>query len=511
MLSDAEEEHMNARVGAVLGVLILSLSLGVAAQDDAKASQVQQPTASGAPAITIYNQNFAVVRETLGLNLQAGINAVRFAGITAQVEPDSVILRDAAGVRQLQIWEQNYRNDPVTQEALLSLYEGKSIDFEIPGRGLVPGKVIRAGYVRRLVNYNEPYPQTQTEPVIEMDGKLSFGLPGKPVFPSLTGDTILKPSMNWLVQTDKPGSVNAELSYITGGMSWEADYNLVAPEKGDTVDLVGWVTVTNRSGTVFENARLKLMAGDVNKVQPPRALYRSMQQTVEVTAAAAPVPVSEKAFDEYHLYSLARPTTLHDNETKQVEFVAATGVKANRFYLYDGAKIEIPYYAAEQIRNDPGYGTQSNPKVWVMVEFKNSEENHLGIPLPKGRLRFYRRDTDSHLEFTGENTIDHTPKDETIRLYTGNAFDITGERKRTDYHMDDRQRWMEESFEIKVRNHKKEPVTVRVQEHMYRWTNWRIVSNSTEFKKLDSRNVEFPVQIPADGERVVTYTVHYSW
>jgi hypothetical protein len=239
-------------------------------------------------------------------------------------------------------------------------------------------------------------------------------------------------------------------------------------------------------------------------------LTKSRKATV-ADEAMAPV-VREKSFDEFHLYTLERPTTLHDQETKQVEFVRATGIHALRLYVYDGAKTaQYGYYSPEQIRQDQSYGTLSNPKVWVMEEFKNSELNHLGIALPKGKLRFYRRDTDSHLEFTGENTIDHTPKDETIRLYTGNSFDITGERKRTNFHVDSRNDWMDESFEIHVRNHKKEAVNVRVVEHMYRWTNWKLIEQSQDSRKMDAQTAEFPVTIAPDGEAVVTYTVHYSW
>jgi hypothetical protein len=181
-------------------------------------------------------------------------------------------------------------------------------------------------------------------------------------------------------------------------------------------------------------------------------------------------------------------------------------------YIYDGAQLgQYSYYNAEQIRQDANYGTHSNHKVFVMQEFKNSEANHLGVPLPKGRLRFYRRDTDGHLEFVGENTIDHTPKDETVRIYTGNAFDIVGERKRTNFHIESSQHWADESFEIRVRNHKKEAASVRVVEHLYRWNNWKLTEQSTASHKTDAQTVEFPVTIQADGEMVVTYTVHYSW
>jgi len=224
-------------------------------------------------------------------------------------------------------------------------------------------------------------------------------------------------------------------------------------------------------------------------------------------------PVTEKTFDEYHLYTLEHPTTLHDRETKQVEMVRAAGIQSKTVYVYDGFRVDQNYqnWPMESIRQQESYGILSNPKVWVMQEFKNSSENHLGMPLPKGRVRFYRRDDDGQLEFTGENDIDHTPKDETIRLYTGNAFDMTGDRSRTDYRADFNARWLDESFEIKVRNHKSEPVEVRIVEHLYRWTNWDIIKNSDPFKKLDSRTMEFLVQIPSSGEKAVSYKVHYSW
>jgi hypothetical protein len=230
-------------------------------------------------------------------------------------------------------------------------------------------------------------------------------------------------------------------------------------------------------------------------------------------ADAAEPSVTERSFDEYHLYTLARATTLYDRETKQVEFVRASGVPSQRLYVYDGVKIDQGYrnYPMENIREMENFGVQSNPKIWAMVEFKNSKENHLGMPLPKGRVRFYRRDTDGQLEFTGENLIDHTPSDETIRLYTGNVFDAVGERKRTYYRVDRNAHWVDESFEIKLRNHKKEPMEIRVVEHLYRWTNWEIQKNSEAFNKLDSKTIEFRVRVPADGEKTVTYTAHYTW
>jgi hypothetical protein len=337
------------------------------------------------------------------------------------------------------------------------------------------------------------------------------------LFPALTGDSILKPTLSWEIQTNDPGRFDGEISYVSGGMSWQADYNLVVSDKPgskfDLLDMVGWVTMRNQSGKTFENATIKLLAGDVNKIQEGSnsvRVYAAAKMAAD-EAAMAPV-VREKSFDEFHLYTLQRPTTLRDQQTKQVEFVRATGIHGQKIYVYDGSKTDqYGYYNPEQLHQEPNYGTQSNPKVWAMEEFKNADVNRLGIPLPKGKLRFYRRDTDGHLEFVGENTIDHTPKDENIRVYTGNAFDVVGERTRTNFHVDSGHNWIEESFEIRVRNHKKEPVNVRVVEHMYRWTNWKLIEQSQASRKSDAQTTEFPITIAPDGEELVKYTVHYSW
>jgi len=465
-------------------------------------------TASAAPSLTIYNQDFAVVRDTIPLDLKPGVNALIYPGATAQVEPDSVILRDPTGAHSLQILEQNYRNDPVTQELLLSLYEGKTINFtheyllaNSTTTQIIPGRVIRSGYV----------PGGGSEqPIIEVHGTLQFSLPGEPRFPSLGDDTVLHPSFTWQLQSDVPGAFDAEIGYVTGGFSWSASYNVVAPETGDTVDLIGWVTLKNESGRTFSDAHIKVLAGDVNKIQPmPRPMRAVFARAMPMVAGAAEPAVTEKAFDEYHLYSITRPTTLRDRETKQVEFVSATAVKAPVIYQYDGADEGFRFYG--NVNWDQGFGTQSNKKVAILREFVNAETNHLGIPLPAGKLRFYRRDDDGQLEFTGENTIDHTPRNETIHLTTGNAFDLVGERKQTDFRTDTNARKLDESFEITLRNRKKTPVTIRVVEHLSRWSNWTIIAKSDNFQKTDAQTIQFAVPVAPDQERKVTYTVHYSW
>jgi hypothetical protein len=481
------------------------------------------------PALTIYNQNFAVIREALPLDLRAGNNTVRFSGATAHVEPDSVILRDPAGRRVVQVVEQNYRNDPVSQERLLNLYEGKTIEFAVRNQDgterIVSGKIVRSGYVphyQAMNRYGVQYQANQMtmaspaggvgQPIIEVGGKLQFSLPGQPIFPALADDTILKPAFDWILNSAQPARFDAELSYVSGGMSWSSDYNIVAPETGDTLELVGWVTLDNQSGKQFDRAHIKLMAGDVNKVQPQPQMMFSAGTGGGLGAGMAPPQVTEKTFEDYHLYTLPQATTIHDRETKQVEFLHASGIQSKRLYVYDGARFDRNYNAYQDVRQIQQYGTQSNPHVWVLREFANSDANHLGVPLPKGRVRFYRRDRDGQMEFTGENEIDHTPKDETVRVYTGNAFDITGERRQTKFQSQMQPGgFLDESFEIKLRNHKKEAATVRVVEHLYRWTNWVITQESARHAQVDSKTMEYEVTLQPDEEKTLTYTAHYTW
>ena len=512
---------------AVLGLSLFALLLFFDLKSSSAAAGNRNPASNpplaaqgdaSSTALTIYNQNFFVAREPVPLDLKAGVNEARYSGVAAHVEPDSVILRDPSG-RALHILEQNYRNDPVSPEMLLSYFEGKTLEFAT-GRNAdgsdikIRAKIIRSGYPGAGEENGQP---AAGQPIVEIAGALRFGLPGQPIFPAFGADSILKPTLSWLIETDAPGEFSAELSYVSGGMSWVSDYNLVLADettgKGDLLDLIGWITMRNQSGKSFENARIKLLAGDVSKIQEGGAGNRFYLAEDRAMAAkpAAPV-VREKSFDEYHLYTLEHATTLRDQQTKQVEFVRSTAIHASRLFIYDGAQTaQYAFYTPEQIRQDINYGTTSNPKIWVIEEFKNAESNHLGIALPKGRLRFYRRDGDGRLEFVGENTIDHTPKDEMVRVYTGNAFDLSGERKRTGYRVDASQHSMDESFEIRIRNHKKQTVDVRAVEHLYRCSNWKLTEQSSNFLKKDAQTIEFPATIAPNGEQVITYTVHYWW
>ena len=482
--------------------------------------------------LTIYNQNFAVVKENRNFELTKGENELRVTDITAYLDPESVILRDLEDPNSLRILEQNYESDPLSESFLLRKAEGKTLDFEVtnPKTGekeIIKAKIIRSGYIPRSYYniyspqyYQQGYQQQQAQqPIVEVNGKIHFGLPGRPIFDSLEPGSFLKPTLLWKLWTVKAGKRNVEFSYITNEMSWIASYNLIMPEKGDKFDCIGWITINNSTDKEFEKASVKLIAGDVAKLQPQQRMDGARKMAYSGTVQEQAVAVTERAFEEYHLYTLPRQVTILDKEIKQIEFIHANEVPFQRFYVYDGFRIDEQYrhWDYYSIRERADYGTQCNKKVWVMLEFKNSEKNYLGIPLPKGKMKIYRRDIDGRNEFIGEDQIDHTPKDEMVRVYMGNAFDIVGERKQTNFKIGnitgrtDVNRYIDESFEIKLRNHKKKDISVKVIEHLYRWYNWEIKDESSLYLKKDSKTIEFLVNVPSNGEKVITYSVHYTW
>jgi hypothetical protein len=344
------------------------------------------------------------------------------------------------------------------------------------------------------------------------DGKMRFGLPGQPLFPDLGDDTILKPTLNWLIQSEKSGKLDAEISYVTGGLTWERGLQSGLAGKRRHVDLVGWVTMDNQSGKTFENAKIKLMAGDVNK-NPAASRHDLCDGFRSISGGAGVPPVSRKILRRI---SSLHPGTANDAcaiaRPSRLNLSAPAASSRKTIYVYDGAEIDNRYngWGYENIRQDRDYGTQSNQKVWVMREFVNSEANHLGMALPKGKLRFYRRDADGQLEFVGEDTIDHTPRDETIRVNTGNAFDSSANASRRITTLTTSAE-LDESFEIKLRNHKKEAAEIRVVEHLYRWPTWEIADHSDAFVKTDANTIEFRVQLQPDEEKTLAYAVHYSW
>lgn len=472
-----------------------------------------QQGGSAPVALTIYNQDFAVVRTSVALDLKSGANEVTTSNVTSQLEPDSVVLRDPSGKTAFQVVEQNYDAGIIDQNSLLQKFEGKTIQFQtyafnLPGGigagagpAVVDGKVIRAG-------------SNGSQPLIEVAGHLEFQLPGTPLFPASTDGLLLKPTLRWQIDSPHAARLGAELAYITRGMSWQATYNVVAADsstgaESEPVDLLGWITMQNNTGTDFPEARIKLMAGDVAKIRNYAA--RNQDYVEGMAVMAAPPAVTQQAFDDFHLYDLNRTVSLANKETKQVEFLDASGITMHRVYEYDGAT-PTNYNLCLGCHNEqPGFGTASGTKVNVRAEISNSAANHLGMPLPAGRIRLYRRDSAGQMEFIGEGTIPHTPAEETVKVPVGSAFDVTGERKQTDFLTDQRARTTDETFSITVKNQKSIPVRVAIVEHMNRSQNWRITQKSTDFTKRDSSTIEFPVTVPAAGEVNVTYSVRYTW
>jgi len=480
--------------------------------------------------LTIYNENFGVVKERRQFALAEGENEVRVTDVAAWIEPDSVIVRDVDDPDAIRVLEQNYEADPLDQGRLLEDAKGQIVEFEAPGETpgdvrIVRARVLRSGYVpltgvgnfgaaHRNRIRNSYRGRNLKEPIVEVDGKIRFGLPGKPRFPSLAADAVLEPTLLWRLHSDETGERQLQFSYLTGGIRWEAAYNAVASGAGDRFDLIGWVTLENVSGKTFTDARVKLVAGDVARALPvagqPRSQFRMAPSEKDMAPRDA---VVSRGLDDYHLYEPVRPITVRHGETKQIELLRAADVSGRRLYVYDGIQIEPRHrlWTSADLRRQGEYGRLSNPKVWTMLEFENSVESGLGMPLPAGTVRFYRRDADGRNEFVGEDAIDHTPADETLRLYTGNAFDLVGERKQTAFDHNRNERRTDEDFEIRIRNHKDVEVEVRVVERLYRWANWEIQSNSHDFAKTDSRTVEFRPRVPPGEEVVITYRAHYFW
>jgi len=511
---------MSGRASAVC--LLFCASITASAQRTS--SSVSQPAAG----LTIYNQDFALVRTPIQLSLQAGTTEISVTNVTGQLEPDSVVLRDPANSHPIHIVEQNYEGALRVQSQMLAKFEGQTIDFVVgtaENARIAPGKIIRAGFVPQfdlLQRYGQSYfyqqqqQNQQQEPLIEMEGKLRYGLPGVPLFPSATPGLTLHPTLRWTIASDRSANIAAELDYITGGLRWDASYNVLAPS-GDvaadqSLEMVGWVNVTNESGTDFRDVSLQLMAGDISKLTNQNGMLavngRPMDSIVVAGVAGVQQQITQQNFDDYHLYDLHRSATLLDHESKQIEFLNVAGIPAKRVYVYDGfgTRNQNNYYQW----NQPNFGGESNKKVWITQEFKNSEANHLGMPLPKGRMRFYRREANGNLQFVGENTIDHTPKDETIDVYLGNAFDLTGERTRTDFR-NVRSNMITENYSVTVRSAKDTATPVRIVEHMYRTSTWEISQNSDPFEKKDSQTIQFNVNVPAHGEKTVNYLVTYTW
>lgn len=476
--------------GLALGLLALALLVTWPGPTLLGRTRVSRAQGEGVE-LTVYNQNLALVIDRRPLDLVAGFNEVRFTDVASQIDATSVHFRSLTDPDGTVVLEQNYEYDLVGTAKLLAKYVDQEITIVTEDGTAYTGTLL-SGVGDVILQA----PDGQIT-VVKLDTVQDFS------FPALPAGLITRPTLVWLLEAEEPGVHDVKVAYLTQGLNWRADYILVLGEDDANLDLTGWVTVDNRSGASYEETKLKLVAGDIHLAAEEGRVVERM--AYDAVPAAAP-QVEERAFFEYHLYEVQRRVTVKDNQTKQVEFSSAVDVPVVKFFVYDGAPARFYGYAVD----DPGYGTVTDKKVAVMLEFVNGEEQGLGIALPKGKVRVYKKDVDGSELLIGEDSIDHTPKDEVIQLAMGNAFDIVGERVQDDFERLGRQA-VEETFTITLRNHKEEGVEVRVVERLYRWSDWEIVSETAEHVKIDAQTVEWRLEVPADGEASVSYTVRYTW
>lgn len=446
---------------------------------------------------------YAMVRQQRDVKLEKERGQVKFTDVASLIDPTTVTFKSLTDPDNTTVLEQDYQFDLVSPQKLLERYLDQEITVE-QTRGdsieSVTGKLLSPSMTL----------QTKDGKVVTLNGYSVIK------FPELPGGLLTKPTLVWDIAAKKTGAHKVEVSYQTEGITWWADYNATFTEGKDAnsglLDLGAWVSIVNRSGAGYEDAALKLVAGDVQRVQgqgTPRPVTNAIAYESD-SFSREKAGFQEKSFFEYHLYTLGRTATIPDNATKQIElFPQAQKIPVKKLMVYDGAG-GYGYYGGLQTSQD--FGVPSNKKVNVYLQFKNEKENHLGIPLPSGRMRVNKKDeADGALEFIGEDVIDHTPKDEEIRIKLGEAFDVVGERRQTDFKLDNARQYMDESFEIKLRNHKDSDVEVLVMERLYRGHNWEIIDKSTGYDKLDTQTVHFPVTVKKDGEKVIRYTVRYTW
>ena len=445
--------------------------------------------------LAVYNSNLALVKDHRSMDLSQGLNEVRFTDVASQIDPTSVHFRSLTDPEGTVVLEQNYEYDIVGSAKLLQKYIDQEITLVTQDGQEYTGTLLSGSDDVILEAANGQVTLVKLEQIKEF------------TFPALPDGLITKPTLVWQLESSQGDTQDVEVTYLTGGVNWQANYIVVLADDDASIDLDGWVTLDNRSGASYEDAKLKLIAGDIHRV-PEAGYVREEKLAFESDAAAAP-QVEEREFFEYHLYEVQRPVTVKDKQTKQIEFVTGTDVSAEKFFVYDGA--QVPFWGYYQPLDDPSYGTASNKKVMVMLQFENAQDAGLGVPLPKGTLRVFKKDIDGSTLLIGEDAIDHTPKDEQIRLYIGDAFDVVGERVQTDFRVDYDDDWMEESFEITLRNHKGEDVEIRVVEHLFRWSEWEMLEESHEHDKMNANTIEFRVPVEADGEATVSYTVRYEW
>jgi hypothetical protein len=454
----------------------------------AQAQQTSTEADRKAVSITVYNQNFGVVREVRELaTLGTGQVSLEFRDVAANIQPETVAIKSLTAPGAINVLEQNYRYDLLTPQTLLQKYVGKKI---------------------RTYRYHEATGKEEAadaellsvaeQPILRLNGEVTFGYPARFAFPQVPDNLIAKPTLMWLVSSKQPKQT-VEVSYLTQNLNWSADYVLVVNENDTQAALQGWVTLVNQSGASYKNAELKLVAGDVNRVQNERSDMRAKSASVPAAAPMGGAGFSEQGLFEYHMYTLGRPTTVLQNEQKQVSLLTADGIKIDKKLIFYGQQ----YWFRGQ------YGQiQSNQKVGVYLDFKNEEKNKLGIPLPKGTLRVYKADKSGAKQFVGEDQIDHTPRDEKIRVKLGEAFDVVGDRKQSDWRVLGNCS-AESSWEIELRNHK--DAAVEVEDFEPIGGEWTVLESSLPYDKKDAGTFSFNVKIPARGKTKVTYRVRLRY
>ena len=425
-------------------------------------------------AITVYNNNLGVVKDLRTLDIKSGLSTIKLTDVAQYIDPTSVHI----GIDG-EILEQNFQYDLVSMEKIFTKYLDKSIQLVSSKGELLEGILLTA-------NGNQIVLKKNDGGLLMLSDISEYQISVN----ALPEGLITKPTLVWLLKAPKSGKQDVEVSYQTSGMNWHAEYVAVLNENDNALDLNSWISVDNRSGATFKNAKLKLIAGDVNLVKPQNNGRRYKGDIVMMEAMQP--QFEEKEFFEYHIYNLQRPTTLSNNETKQVSLFEANNVKANKKYYYKGGNY---------------YGNNSNQKVAVIIEFENSKSNNLNIPMPKGKVRVYKSDGDA-LEFIGEDLIDHTPKNEKLKLKIGEAFDIVVNDVQTN-NIKIAERVSEQEYEITIKNKKNENIVVDVERNL--GANWTILNSSLDYEKINSQNILFKVPVKAEGETELKYKVRYSY
>jgi len=466
-------------------VLAATLTTAYAADERITTLKDQQEVA-----VTIYNENLALVKDTRKLRLDRGDMALAWRDVSAKIRPETALLRNLTQPKNLTLIEQNFDFDLLTPQKLLEKYVGNKVT------------VIKTNPATGVETREEATVlATNGGVVLKYADRIETGVPGRIAYASVPANLRDRPTLVIQLQSARAGEDVLELSYLTGGLSWKADYVAELSAKDDRLDLNGWVTLTNQSGASYNNARLQLVAGDVNRVQDE--LRQAMPAIVGRMQAKAEANMSQESLFEYHLYSLNRPTTIAENQTKQVALLSAAGVPVTKEFLLRGADY---YYRAS-------YGDIGQKmKVGVFVEFANKGDN-LGIPLPKGVVRVYKKDSAGNAQFVGEDRIDHTPKNETVRLKLGEAFDVTADKKQTSFEKiggSGKYNYIyDAAFEIVLKNAKDEAVTVKLMEPIP--GDWQMQSESAPHKKEASNAAIWKITVPANGKETLGYKVRVRY